>query len=123
MKQVLRRVRDFLQGQENCSKSVSLEHWPRTSSIFQVCLGNQCRFWYHWVKKPREFLQVDPASLHLPGSRRDGADPAKSQRQVAKHGTSIEGMPPPEIKRGSDGELVIYDGVTRATRAAKYLPG
>jgi hypothetical protein len=24
--------------------------------------------------KPREFLQVDPASLHLPGSRRDGAD-------------------------------------------------
>jgi hypothetical protein len=32
-------------------------------------------------------------------------------------------MPPPELKRGSDGELVIYDGVTRATRAAKYLPG
>ena len=25
--------------------------------------------------KPREFLQVDPASLHLPGSRREGADP------------------------------------------------
>jgi hypothetical protein len=32
-------------------------------------------------------------------------------------------MPPPEVKRGSDGELVIFDGVTRATRAAKYLPG
>ena len=32
-------------------------------------------------------------------------------------------MPPPEVKRGSDGELVIYDGVTRATRVAKYLPG
>jgi hypothetical protein len=73
--------------------------------------------------KPREFLQVDPASLHLPGSRRDGADPIKLQRQLAKHGTSIEGMPPPDVKRGSDGELVIYDGVTRATRAAKYLPG
>ncbi len=73
--------------------------------------------------KPREFLQVDPASLHLPGSRRDGADPAKLQRQLAKHGTSIEGMPPLDVKRGSDGELVIYDGVTRATRAAKYLPG
>jgi hypothetical protein len=69
--------------------------------------------------KPREFLQVDPASLHLPGSRRDGADPIKLQRQLAKHGTSIEGMPPPDVKRGSDGELVIYDGVTRATRAAK----
>src|ERR1700682_2657185 len=73
--------------------------------------------------KPRELLQVDPASLHLPGSRRDGADPAKLQRQLAKHGNSIESMPPPEVKRGSDGELVIYDGVTRATRAAKYLPG
>ncbi len=73
--------------------------------------------------KPREFLQVDPAALHLPGSRRDGADPLKLQRQLAKHGTSVEGMPALEVKRGSDGELVIYDGVTRATRVAKYLPG
>jgi hypothetical protein len=71
----------------------------------------------------REFVQVDPASLHLPGSRCDGADPRKLKRQLAKHGKSIDGMPPPEVKRGSDGELVIYDGVTRATRAAKYLPG
>jgi hypothetical protein len=71
----------------------------------------------------REFVQVDPASLHLPGSRRDGADPVKLQRQLAKHGTSLGGMPPPEVKRGSDNELVIFDGVTRATRVAKYLPG
>jgi hypothetical protein len=71
----------------------------------------------------RQFLQVDPASLHLPGSRRDGADPWKLQRQLARYGTSIDGMPPPWVKRGSDGQLVIYDGVTRATRAAKYLPG
>jgi hypothetical protein len=41
--------------------------------------------------KSREFLQVDPAALHLPGSRMDGADPMKLQRQVAKHGTSTEG--------------------------------
>src|SRR5712692_4020315 len=73
--------------------------------------------------KPREFLQVDPASLHLPGSRREGADPVKLRRQLIQHGTSIGGMPPPEVKRGADGELVIYDGVTRATRVAKYLPG
>jgi hypothetical protein len=73
--------------------------------------------------KPREFLEVDPATLHLPGSRRDGADPVKLHRQLAKHGTSVDGMPPPEVKRGSDGKLVIYDGVTRATRVAKYLPG
>ena len=73
--------------------------------------------------KAREFVQVDPASLHLPGSRRDGADPVKLRRQVARHGSSLAGMPPPEVKRGSDGELVIFDGVTRATRAAKLAPG
>ncbi|NUQ46790.1 MAG: hypothetical protein HUU22_12255 [Phycisphaerae bacterium] len=47
----------------------------------------------------------------------------KLHRQMARHGMSIAGMPPLEVKRGSDGELVIYDGVTRATRVAKYLPG
>lgn len=72
---------------------------------------------------PREFVEVDPATLHLPGSRRDGADPVKLQRQIAAHGRSLVGMPPPEVKRGSDGELVIFDGVTRATRAAKLRPG
>src|SRR5580704_3392940 len=71
----------------------------------------------------REFLEVDPAGLHLPGSRRDGADPYKLQRQLARHGTSIAGMPPIEVSRGTDGELVINNGVTRATRAARYLPG
>jgi hypothetical protein len=79
--------------------------------------------WYNIRMKPREFVQVDPATLHLPSSRRDGADPLKLHRQVARHGLSIDGMPPPEVKRGSDGELVLFDGVTRATRAAKYLPG
>ncbi len=73
--------------------------------------------------KVREFLTVDPATLHLPGSRRDGADPTKLMRQENRHGSSIAGMPPIEVKRGSDGGLVIFDGVTRATRAAKYLPG
>ena len=29
-------------------------------------------------------------------------------------------MPPPEVQRGTDGELVTYDG---ATRAAKLAPG
>jgi hypothetical protein len=73
--------------------------------------------------KARELLEVDPSTLRLPGSRRDGADPVKLQRQLARYGKSVHGMPPLEVKRGSDGELVIYDGVTRATRAAKHLPG
>jgi hypothetical protein len=71
----------------------------------------------------REFLQVDPRDLHLPGSRRDGADPVKLHRQYALYGTSLDGMPALEVQRGTDGELVIYDGVTRATRAAKFAPG
>lgn len=73
--------------------------------------------------KPCEFVQVDPATLRLPGSRRDGADPVKLHRQIIRHGASLAGMPPPEVKRGSDGELVIFDGVTRATREAKLAPG
>ncbi len=73
--------------------------------------------------RPREYLQVDPASLHLPGSRLDGAAPLKLQRQFSRYGDSVVGMPPLEVKRGSDGELVIYDGVTRATRVARYRPG
>jgi hypothetical protein len=88
-----------------------------------LVVAGRGRLWYRPNMKPREFLQVDPASLHLPSSRRDGADPVKLQRQTAKYGSSIDGMPPPEVKRGSDGNLVIYDGVTRATRAAKSLPG
>ena len=71
----------------------------------------------------REFLNVDPATLHVPGGRRSGADPYKLQRQIARHGMSIVGMPPIEVSRGTDGELVINDGVTRATRVARYLPG
>ncbi|HYV35934.1 MAG TPA: hypothetical protein VE988_09540 [Gemmataceae bacterium] len=68
-------------------------------------------------------LTVDPGTLRLPPSRRGGADPAKLQRQIAKHGKSTQGMPLIIVFRGSDGELVVYDGVTRATRVAKLLPG
>ena len=70
----------------------------------------------------RVFLDVDPRTLHLPSSRRSGADPVKLQRQIARFGTSIQGMPPLEVSRGTDGELMINDGVTRATRVARLLP-
>jgi hypothetical protein len=71
----------------------------------------------------REFLDVDPRALRLPPSRLGGADPAKLQRQIARHGPSLQGMPPVLVYRGSDGTLMITDGVTRATRAAKLCPG
>ena len=71
----------------------------------------------------REFLSVDPGALRLPSSRIDGADPPKLQRQIAKYGRSSSGMPDILVYRGSDGELMISDGVTRATRMAKLAPG
>ena len=71
----------------------------------------------------REFHNLDPNGLRLPSSRPQGADPVKLHRQIARHGRSVAGMPPILVYRGSDGELMIVDGVTRATRLAKYLPG
>lgn len=70
-----------------------------------------------------DFRDVDPRELRLPSSRRSGADLAKLQRQIARHGKSTDGMPPIWVREGSDGALLILDGVTRATRVAKLLPG
>lgn len=72
---------------------------------------------------PPEFLEVDPRVLHLPPSSFSGADPFKLHRQVAAYGSSNDGMPPLIVYRGADGGLVIADGVTRATRMARLLPG
>ena len=70
-----------------------------------------------------DFRDVDPAELRLPTSRSSGADPFKLQRQIARHGKSINGMPPLLAYERSDGVLELVDGVTGATRVAKLLPG
>lgn len=72
---------------------------------------------------PRLYLDVDPRFLHAQSSRLSGADPSKLIRQNARFGSAIIWMPPLETYRDCDGELIIYDGVTRATRAAKLQPG
>jgi hypothetical protein len=72
---------------------------------------------------PSEIIEVDPGVLRLPWSRRDGADPWKLQRQIAKHGKSVQGMPHLVGIRGKNGEIKLMDGVTRATRVAKLVPG
>ena len=70
-----------------------------------------------------DYRDVDPAELRLPSSRSSGADPYKLQRQIARFGSSVSRMPPLLAYEGSDGVLQLVDGVTRATRVAKLLPG
>ena len=72
---------------------------------------------------PSQIIEVDPRTLHLPPSRSTGADPYKLQRQIARFGSSSVGMPHPWAYRGSDGAVMLYNGVTRATRIAKLAPG
>ena len=43
--------------------------------------------------------------------------------RTGQTGTVCVSLLPLEVSRGSDGELVINNGVTRATRIAKLLPG
>ncbi len=70
-----------------------------------------------------QVVTVDPRTLHVPPCRITGADPFKLYRQIAQFGASTAGMPAPWAYRGSDGELQLYNGVTRATRIAKLSPG
>lgn len=70
-----------------------------------------------------DLRDVDPAELRLPSSRASGADPYKLQRQIARYGATVREMPPLLAYEGSDGALELVDGVTRATRVAKLLPG
>lgn len=71
---------------------------------------------------PSDFRDVDPRDLRPPPSRPQ-ADPAKLARQTARYGASAVGMPRLIVYEGSDGVLVIFNGVTRATRIAKLAPG
>jgi hypothetical protein len=70
-----------------------------------------------------EFRDVDPRELHVPPSRQQGADPGKLAQQLSRFGATVSTMPPPWVYEGVDGSLVLYNGVTRATRAALLLPG
>lgn len=72
---------------------------------------------------PTQLIDVDPRTLRVPPSRSGGADLFKLHRQIAMFGSSAAGMPPPWVYRGADGELMLFNGVTRATRIAKLAPG
>jgi hypothetical protein len=71
---------------------------------------------------PAHFLDIDPRELRAVPSRPQ-ADPAKLAQQIARFGASADGMPPLTVYEAADGVLVIYNGVTRATRMARLAPG
>jgi hypothetical protein len=71
----------------------------------------------------RTFLDVDPRTLRLPPSRLDGADPSKLARQIARYGQSTQGMPALECFQDKNGLVMVWNGVTLATRIAKLIPG
>ena len=66
---------------------------------------------------------VDPRDLRIPSTRPTGADLYKLSRQIAAFGASTAGMPVPWVYESVDGTLILYNGVTRATRIAKLAPG
>ena len=72
---------------------------------------------------PQDFRFVDPRTLFVSPSRPYGADPWKLQVQIARFGASDAGMLPPWVRETPSGGLVLYNGVTRATRIAKLAPG
>lgn len=69
------------------------------------------------------FTDVDPGDLRLAPGRQDGPVPARYHDQVRRFGASTQGMPSIEVSRGKDGELMINNGVTRATRIHYLSPG
>ncbi|MBC7822139.1 MAG: hypothetical protein IAG10_35085 [Planctomycetaceae bacterium] len=69
------------------------------------------------------FRDVDPGELRLSPGRQDGAKRSKYLRQVQQFGGEIDGMPPLEVTEGMNAELMINDGVTRATRCHYLAAG
>ena len=69
-----------------------------------------------------DIRQVNPGGLRLPPEREGGADNFKLTTQYYEYGESTEEMPPILVIEGANGELQIYDGVTRATRAYMTNP-
>ncbi len=59
---------------------------------------------------------VQPGLLRVSPMRPEGADPMKLQDQFNEFGFSAEDMPPIEVTLGMGGEMMINNGMTRATR-------
>lgn len=69
-----------------------------------------------------DFRWMLPGKLRLSPTRPEGADDYKLAMQEAEYGLSTEDMPPIEVIVGRNGEMIIFNGMTRATRAYRYHP-
>jgi len=69
-----------------------------------------------------QFLEVKPGELCLPSGRQEGAVAKRYFDQVRRFGGKTDGMPLIQVTEGQDGELMINDGVTRATRIHNLSP-
>lgn len=72
---------------------------------------------------PGIIIEVDPSRLRVNPSKIQGADPTRHHFQISQFGRSKDGMPALWVAQTSDNELVILNGMTRATRIAKLSPG
>ena len=72
---------------------------------------------------PTRVPRRGPAHLACPAepTQRGRSVQAPSADRAVRVGT--DGMPPPWVYRGSDGSIMIYNSVTRATRVARLAPG
>src|SRR5438874_2449477 len=75
------------------------------------------------VAAAARFRDVDPGDLRLPPGRQNGAVVSRYQQQVQDFGSGMAGMTPVEVTEGQGLELMINNGVTRATRIHYLAPG
>jgi hypothetical protein len=68
-------------------------------------------------------MLIPPNSGFLPPASRGRTHTNFIGKSICSEHLSIDGMPPVLVYEGSDGFLEIFDGVTRATRIAKFSPG
>lgn len=64
-----------------------------------------------------------PGKLRVPPERVDGADPMKLQDQFNEYENNLSQLPPLEVIAAAGEALVIFNGVTRATRSYMVDPG
>ena len=63
-----------------------------------------------------------PGKLRLLPTRPEGADDYKLAMQKMEYGASVEDMTFIEALAGANDELIVFNGVTCATRAHRYHP-